>query len=336
MDGKLISSAFDIGGLHLKNRLVLAPMSGRTNLPFRLIIKKMGVSLVVTEMISAEGLSRDQDKTLRYLETDDKEAPVAAQIFGSDPEAMKISAEKLNQREIHAVDINMGCPAKKVVKTGSGASLMRDPKRAEKILSSVRKNTSLPVTAKIRAGWSPKQANAVDIAKMIEDAGADGVSLHPRFAVQGFSGKSDWSLISRVKRAVKIPVIGNGDINTPSDGLRMLRETGCDAVMIGRAALTNPWIFIQILDLEKNGCFSGPGPDEKYRLIMDHHHLLAKQMGELRATRMMRGFILLYLKGLPCARFLRRRISDMKGKESMVSILNEYFTHIKRKAINEG
>jgi len=190
-----------IGTLHLKNWLIMAPMSGKTNLPFRLIVKKMGAGLVITEMISAVGLSRGQAKTHAYLESHPDERPVAAQLFGSEPDTMALSAQIVAEKGMDIVDINMGCPVKKVVKTGSGAVLMRDPKKVAKIFSTVRQSTPLPLTVKIRAGWSPEEANALEIARIIEDSGADGISIHPRFASQGFSGKADWTLIARIKRA---------------------------------------------------------------------------------------------------------------------------------------
>ncbi len=325
-----------IGKLHLKNWLIMAPMSGKTNLPFRLIVKKMGVGLVITEMISAVGLSRGQAKTNDYLDSHPAERPVAAQLFGSDPDTMAISARIVAERGMDIVDINMGCPAKKVVKTGSGAALMRDPKKVAKILSAVRESTSIPLTVKIRAGWSPEEANALEIARIIEGSGADGIFIHPRFASQGFSGKADWTLIARIKRALKIPVIGNGDITEPSLALKMSSETSCDGVMIGRAALTNPWIFKQILEMEEEGNFNTPDLDERYRLIMEHYLLLIKYLGENRAKNIMRGLLLLYTKKLPNRRFLKAFISEIDGREKLISILNKYFGYIREEMVSEG
>jgi len=230
----------------------------------------------------------------------------------------------------------MGCPVKKVVKTGSGAALMRDPKKVAKILSAVRESTSLPLTVKIRAGWSPEEANALVIARIIEDSGADGIFIHPRFASQGFSGKADWTLIARIKRALKIPVIGNGDITEPSLALKMRSETGCDGVMIGRAALTNPWIFKQILEMEEEGSFNTPDLDERYRLIIEHYLLLIKYLGENRATNIMRGLLLLYTKGLPNRKFLKDFISEIDGREKLISILDKYFGYISEEMACEG
>ncbi len=318
-----------IGKLHLKNWLILAPMSGRTNLPFRLIIKKMGAGLVITEMISAAGLSRGQAKTHTYLDSHPAERPVAAQLFGYEPDSMAISAQIAAEKGMDIIDINMGCPVKKVIKTGSGAALMRNPKKVAKIISAVRQSTSLPLTVKIRAGWSPEEANALEIARIIEDSGADGISIHPRFASQGFSGKADWTLIARIKKALKIPVIGNGDIIKPSLALKMRSETSCDGVMIGRAALTNPWIFKQILEMEEKGGFNNPDLDDRHHIIMEHYSLLIKYLGENKATNIMRGLLLLYTKRLPSRRFLKGFISQIDGRDKLVFIVNEYFGYIR-------
>jgi len=325
-----------IGRLHLKNWLILAPMSGRTNLPFRLIIKKMGAGLVITEMISAAGLSRGQAKTHTYLDSHPAERPVAAQLFGYEPDSMAISAQIAAEKGMDIIDINMGCPVKKVVKTGSGAALMRDPKKAAKILSAVRQSTSLPVTVKIRAGWSPEEANAPEIAEIAEDSGADGISIHPRFASQGFSGKADWTLIGRIKRAIEIPVIGSGDITEPSLALKMRSETNCDGVMIGRAALTNPWIFRQIFDMEEKGSFDTPDLDDRHRLIMEHYSLLTEYLGENRATNVMRGLLLLYTKRLPSRGLLKGCISEIDGRKRLISAVDRYFGNVREEMESEG
>jgi len=318
-----------LGTLQLKNWLVMAPMSGKTNLPFRLIAKKMGAGLGITEMISAAGLCRGQARSHAYFVSDPAEKPVAAQLFGSEPEIMGISATIAAEKGMDLVDINMGCPAKKVVKTGSGAALMRDPRRAGRIISAVRQSSTLPVTVKIRAGWSPGEPNAREIAHIAEDSGADGISIHSRFASQGFSGKADWSVIASIKKALKIPVIGCGDVTEASLAFKMRSVTNCDGVMIGRAALTNPWIFKQILDIENTGRFTTPGLDERHRLVIEHYSLLVEYLGEKRATHMMRGQFLLYTKGLPHRRFVKGVISEIDGSRKLISVVDRYFGSIR-------
>jgi len=240
-----------IGNLKLESRLVMAPMAGITNLPFRLMVKGMGAGLVFTEMVSAMGLTLKAKKTLAYLKSSPAEKPLAVQIFGASPEIMARAANMVAEAEADMIDINMGCPVKKVTKTGAGASLLNDPKKVNEIVSSVRIACPIPLTVKIRAGWSHEKPVACEIARVIEDSGADAIIVHPRFATHGYSGKADWSLIGQVKERVKIPVIGNGDIVDPPDALRMMKLTNCDGVMIGRSAVRKPWIFRQILQLEK-------------------------------------------------------------------------------------
>ncbi len=325
-----------VGTVQLKNWLILAPMSGRTNLPFRLIVKKMGAGLVVTEMISAVGLSRGQAKTFTYLDTHRAERPIAAQLFGFEPDTIATATRIATEKGVDLIDINMGCPVKKVVKTGSGAALMRDPKKAAKVVAAARRSTSLPLTTKIRAGWSPAEANALEIAKIVEGNGADGLFIHPRFASKGFSGRADWTLITRIKRALRIPVIGNGDITEPSLALKMRSVTNCDGVMIGRAALSNPWIFKQILELEEKGSFATPDLDDRYKLIMEHYAFLLQYLGENRATNIMKGLLLLYTKNLPHRKCLKHLVSETDGRQTLMSIADKYFGFIRRETAGEG
>jgi tRNA-dihydrouridine synthase B len=314
-----------IGTLMLSNRLVMAPMAGYTNLPFRLMVKRLGAGLVTTEMVSAMGLTLDQKKTHAYLNSYPDEKPLAVQIFGSRSDVMARAAQIAVDGGADVVDINMGCPVKKVVKTGAGASLLRDPKRAAEIVSAVRLACPAPLTVKIRAGWAPTEPVACEVARIIEDCGADAVTVHPRFAVLGFSVPADWTWIGRVKERLKIPVIGNGDVFHPSAALEMRRETGCDGVMVGRAALGNPWIFRQILDAEQGLPVSEPDLTERRSLIMEHFQLLSGTLGEHRAALVMRGLLLAYTKGLPHSTAFRGRITRVRDAESLVRTMDHYF-----------
>jgi len=324
-----------IGSVKLKNSLVLAPMAGKTNLPFRLLIKKMGAGLVTTEMISSEGLTRGHKKTFEYLATHLDEKPLAVQLFGADPERIALSAQIAEEKGLDIIDINMGCPVKKIVKNGAGSALMRKPREAAKIVSDVRKKTTLPLTVKIRSGWSPKEENYLDIAKIIEDCGADGITIHPRCTTQGFSGKADWQVIKNIKEAVHIPVIGSGDIIGAYSAIEMKDETGCDGVMIGRAALKNPWIFKQILELEKTGKIYLPGIDSWHELIKEHFFLLEKYYGEKRGANMIKGPLLYYTKGLPKKAIIKGLIPEIEGKRSFLSIINRYFEGIAGESLYE-
>jgi len=321
-----------IGALKLENWLILAPMAGISNLPFRLIVKRLGAGLVTTEMVSAMGLVSAQKKTIQYLESYPEEKPLAVQIFGSDPDTMALAAQIAIEAGADIVDINMGCPVKKVVKTGAGAALLRDPKKIEKLVSAVRISCSVPLTLKIRAGWSPDQPVACEIARVIEGCGADALTLHPRFASQGFSGHADWALIEKVKRQVKIPIIGNGDVTRPSDAHRMKAQTGCDGIMIGREAVGNPWIFRQILCLEGGRPVRKPDLSERKSLILEHFHLLSAIVGELRAALSMRKLLQCYTKGLPLSSHFRGRITRIKDLESLISTMVEYFEALESEA----
>jgi len=310
----------------------MAPMAGITNMPFRVIVRGMGAGLVFTEMVSAMGLTMKAKKTLQYLKSVPAEKPLGVQIFGSEPDVMARAADMVIEAGADMVDLNMGCPVKKVVKTGAGASLLKDPGRVRQVVSSVRKTCHVPLTVKIRAGWSPEKPVACGIARVIEDCGADAIIVHPRFANQGYSGKADWSLIGEVKERVKILVIGNGDIMNPSDALNMMRLTGCDGVMIGRAAVRKPWIFRQILQLEKGLPVQEPDLSERRSIIMKHYDLLQDSMNEYRAALCMRGLLIHYTKGLPGSGRFREGFSRIKDLESLVSVMDKYFTDLEDRA----
>jgi tRNA-dihydrouridine synthase B len=320
-----------IGHLGLENFVIMAPMAGITNLPFRLMVKKLGAGLVTTEMVSAMGLTLDNEKTYDYMKSDPREMPLAVQIFGSSPDVMAGAAQRAVDAGAQLLDINMGCPVKKVVKTGAGASLLRDDKRVAAIVSAVRRVCPVPLTVKIRAGWSPGKPVAREIAHLVEDCGGDAITIHPRFATQGYSVRADWRLIGQVKDRVKIPVIGNGDIFEPSQAVQMMKKTGCDGVMVGRGAIGNPWIFKQILHLAQGLPVPRPGLEERRSLLLEHYQLLSDAMGRKRAARAMRGLLLWYTKGLPHSSRFRGSITRIKDLESLVTTMDAYFFILKDK-----
>lgn len=317
-----------IGNLQLANWLIMAPMAGITNLPFRMMVKRMGAALVTTEMISAKGLVLRQERTLNYLKTCAEEKPLAVQLFGSDPSVICDAAQIAIQKGAEIIDLNAGCPVKKVVKTLAGAALLREPRNMEKILTAVRNVCTVPLTVKIRGGWRPEFPDVVSVARLIEDCGADAITIHPRFASQGYSGTADWSLIGKLKDALGIPVIGNGDVLRPSDALKMRKQTRCDGVMIGRGAIGNPWIFKDILLMEKGADPSPPTIEEREGLIMDHFEALSALVGKSKAARIMRGLLLWYTKGLPFSSNFRGQITCIKDMKSLVSTMHAYFSSL--------
>jgi tRNA-dihydrouridine synthase B len=315
-----------IGTLRLANDLLMAPMAGYTNLAFRLMVKKLGAGLVTTEMVSAMGLTKGHGKTFGYLRSDPSERPVAVQIFGSSPEVMARAAQIAADAGADLVDINMGCPVKKVVKTGAGAALLREPLMVEQIVKTVRLAIPLPLTVKIRAGWSPGEPAAPEIARVIEESGADAITVHGRFATEAYSKPADWAWIGRVKERVRIPVIGNGDVFDPEAALEMRRRTGCDGVMIGRGALGNPWLFKQILRRDQGLPISPPDLSERRSLIVDHFSFLSESMGECRAALAMRGLLLLYTKGLRDSTRFRERVTKVRDARSLAAEIDRYFS----------
>lgn len=314
-----------IGNLEIDNKAFLAPMAGVTDLPFRLICKEHGCGVLYTEMINAKALCYDDENTKKMLKIEDIEHPIAIQIFGSDPEYMGRAAEILNEYTNEILDINMGCPAPKVVKNGDGSALMKDPKLAERVLKAVVKNSKKPVTLKIRKGWDDESINAVEIAKIAENSGISAIAVHGRTREQFYSGKADWDIIRRVKENVNIPVIGNGDVFDIDDAVGIIKQTSCDAIMIGRGAQGNPWIFEQISQYMNTGkIIEKPTAHEKINVALKHMELAIQEKGEYVAVREMRKHLAWYIKGLRASAKVRDEINKLDSYEKVINRLSAY------------
>ena len=324
-----------IGSLILDNFTILAPLAGITNLPFRLLAKEAGCGLVCSEMISANGLIRNSEKTHRMLDSLSREKPLSIQIFGSDPAIMAEAAAIVESSGADILDINLGCPVRKVLKTGSGAALMKDPELVAKLLEAVRKAIRIPLTLKIRTGWEPSGDQAFRIARIAEDRGVNAIAIHPRTAPQGFGGKADWSIIRAIKNTVSIPVIGNGDIIHPEDAIRMKTETDCDAVMIGRAAIGNPWIFSQVLALLRGEAISPITLADRFGVMIRYLQASIQYFGEQRACAMMRSRLGWFTKGLPFSSKFRESIKQISSEKEATRIIHAYW-HTLENTIDEN
>jgi len=304
-------------------------MAGVTDTVFRRVIRSLGAcGLIMTEFTSAEGMTRQSARTLRYLYFDEDEHPIAGQIFGSDPQVMASAAALIEDLGFDTADINLGCPVKKVVKCG-GSGLLRDLPHLERLFRAVRAAVRIPLTIKIRSGWDENNIVAMDVARMAEDIGIEAIAVHPRTRMQGYAGSADWSVIRAVKQAVKIPVIGNGDIRTPQDAVRMIEETGCDAVMIGRTASSNPWIFRQIADYIASGRYREPTEGDRHQLLMEYFQsLVASEMPD--AVGKMKQFATYFTHGVRNGGELRQQVHHAHSAPEILDRVEAFFSRAVR------
>ena len=316
-----------IGNVEIKNQVVLAPMAGISNTAYRQIIKEMGAGLIFAEMVSDKALVYGSEKTFDLLKMSDMERPIAQQIFGSDVDSF-VKAAKLVEDKMHPdiIDINMGCPVPKVaIKSQAGSALLKNPDKIKEIVSAVVKAVSVPVTVKIRSGWDANSVNAVEVAKVIEEAGASAITVHGRTRAQGYSGNADWNIIKQVKESVNIPVIGNGDVTSAEKAKEMLDFTGCDAVMIGRGVLGNPWLIKECVSYLESGIIPPkPSAREKIEMLKRHYQLLVDSTSEKQAILEIRTHALWYIKGMPKSAYIKNEICKTKNSEDLFKILNDY------------
>src|SRR5690348_188292 len=316
-----------IRDLSIRPATLLAPMAGVTDTIFRRVIRGLGgCGLIMTEFTSAEGVTRNAAKTLRYLYYDEDEQPIAAQLFGANPEVMAAAASLVEDLGFDQVDINLGCPAKKVVKCG-GSGLLRDLRQLESVLSAVRAAVKIPLTIKMRSGWDETNIVAVEVARLAEGLGVEAVAVHPRTRLQAYSGQANWSLIARVKQAVKIPVVGNGDIRVPQDAERMVAETGCDAVMIGRTAATNPWIFRQMEQYFASGRYDEPSEADRYHLLSSYFRsLIAAELPD--AIGKMKQFACWFTHGIRNGSDLRHQVHSSRTPAEVLDRVETFFAGV--------
>lgn len=313
-----------IGNVELANRYILAPMAGVTDLPFRLLCREMGAGLLCMEMVSAKAVLYGNKNTESLLKIHPDEPPVSLQLFGSDPDIMSEIAKRMEERPFTFLDINMGCPVPKIVKNSEGSALMQNPRLVHEIVSKVAGAIQKPVTVKIRKGFDDDHVNAVEIAKIIEDAGGAAVAVHGRTREQYYSGNADWDIIRQVKEAVSIPVIGNGDVVSGESAIAIQKETGCDGVMIGRGAQGNPWIFSELLEYERTGKMPlRPSVEAIKKMMIRHAQLQMQYKGEYLGIREMRKHVSWYTSGLPNSAKLRDEINRVESYEELEQLLEE-------------
>jgi tRNA-dihydrouridine synthase B len=304
---------------------ILAPMAGVTDTVFRRFIKRLGgCGLIMTEFVSSEGMLRQNLRSKRYLYYSPEERPISAQLFGADPDRLAEAARMIEDLGFDLVDLNLGCPAKKVVKCG-GSGLLRDLPLLERILRTIRAAVRIPFTIKLRSGWSDTEIVALEVARVAEECGVEALAVHPRTRQQGFSGRARWEIIQEVKSQVRIPVIGNGDVVTPQDALALHQQTGCDAVMVGRAASINPWIFRQLSDYSRTGTFTEPGDADRYQLIRSYYQML---VGEETpgAIGKMKQFASWFTHGIRRGAELRRSIQSAASTQEVLDRVDEFFS----------
>lgn len=322
-----------IGNIEIKNKVIIAPMAGVSNIAFRTIMKEFGAGLIYAEMVSDKALSFRNEKTLKMIKVVPEERPLSMQVFGGDKESIVKGAMIIDKEsDCDIIDINLGCPVSKIVKSDAGAKLMLDPQKVFEIVSEVVASVEKPVTVKMRTGWNNQTINCVEIAKLCEKAGAKAIAIHGRTRAQMYSGNADWDYIKQVKEAVSVPVIGNGDIRSPEDAKRMLEETGCDAVMIGRGVLGNPWLCAQTVEYLETGSYQKVIDDEeKLNRTINHMERLIELKGEKIALLEMRTHAAWYVKGMKGASFVKREIGSISKPEDLHNLVESY-----RKYLKEG